>query len=176
MRFTTFTARFGYTIFASGFRLLQRASFVWGLPIRLYSNLWSISSDDVLFSLGHSLMNLRLEKSAIGWGLDELELAAKEAIAREPDSDDEWMKKWLAIYTDGGIISYPWTAALGKTTFCRCFISWILLTGHQTFVPMMLSLAWSCMQHCRHPIRDLIFLYITYMKAYRPCSSSEFRV
>ncbi|KAF9036572.1 SHQ1-domain-containing protein [Panaeolus papilionaceus] len=64
----------------------------------IYSKIWlhdfcvwiqAAAADDVLFSLGHSLMNLRLEKSAIGWGLDELELAAKEAIAREPDSDDE---------------------------------------------------------------------------------------
>ncbi|PPQ78136.1 hypothetical protein CVT24_006421 [Panaeolus cyanescens] len=64
----------------------------------IYSKIWlhdfcvwiqAGADDAVLSSLGHSLINLRLDKAAIGWGLDELESAAKEAIAREPDSDDE---------------------------------------------------------------------------------------
>lgn len=36
-------------------------------------------------------MNVKVDKAMIGWGLEELEIAAQEAVARERerDSDDE---------------------------------------------------------------------------------------
>lgn len=34
-------------------------------------------------------MDVKVDKAMIAWGLDELEIAAQEAVARERDSDDE---------------------------------------------------------------------------------------
>ena len=46
-------------------------------------------SDDVLLCLADKVKNLRIEKSMIGWDLEELEALAREDMERTPDSDDE---------------------------------------------------------------------------------------
>jgi protein SHQ1 len=39
--------------------------------------------------LGNLLGHTKVEKAAIGWGLEELEIATHDATTREADSDDE---------------------------------------------------------------------------------------
>lgn len=46
-------------------------------------------SDEILMELGKGLMACRVDKTSIGWGLEELESAAQEAAIRSSDSDDE---------------------------------------------------------------------------------------
>ena len=48
-----------------------------------------IDSDATLQELGAALMKVEVDKDSIGWGLEELESAANEALERENDSDDE---------------------------------------------------------------------------------------
>jgi len=48
-----------------------------------------IDSDATLQELGAALMKVEVDKDSIGWGLEELESAANEALERESDSDDE---------------------------------------------------------------------------------------
>jgi len=64
----------------------------------IYSKIWvadfcvwiqSNANDEYLALIGQQLMNVKVDKAMIGWGLEELELAAQEAVARERDSDDE---------------------------------------------------------------------------------------
>jgi protein SHQ1 len=43
----------------------------------------------MLKTLAKEVLAARVEKSMLGWDLDELELAAMEAMDRDPDSDDE---------------------------------------------------------------------------------------
>ena len=40
--------------------------------------------------LGQQLMDVKVDKAMIAWGLEELETAAQEAVTRERDSDDEY--------------------------------------------------------------------------------------
>jgi len=47
------------------------------------------TSDETLGVLGKQLMDVKVDKAMITWGLEELEAAAQEAVARERDSDDE---------------------------------------------------------------------------------------
>lgn len=47
------------------------------------------TSDEYLGLLGKQLMDVNMDKTVIGWGLEELEMAAQEVVAREEDSDDE---------------------------------------------------------------------------------------
>ena len=35
-------------------------------------------------------MNVKVDKAMIAWGLEDLEIAAQEAVAVESDSDDEY--------------------------------------------------------------------------------------
>lgn len=35
------------------------------------------------------MKSLKMEKGMVGWDLDEIEASAREAMEREPDSDDE---------------------------------------------------------------------------------------
>ncbi|EPQ58433.1 SHQ1-domain-containing protein [Gloeophyllum trabeum ATCC 11539] len=64
----------------------------------VYSKIWvddfctwvqAYASDDVLKDLGNRVELLHMEKAMIGWDLEELEDAVREARGREPDSDDE---------------------------------------------------------------------------------------
>ncbi|KAI8998814.1 SHQ1-domain-containing protein [Trametes punicea] len=64
----------------------------------VYSKVWvddfcvwtlAFASDDVLSRLADKVKNLRIEKSMIGWDLEELEALAREDMERTPDSDDE---------------------------------------------------------------------------------------
>lgn len=64
----------------------------------IYSKIWlddfcvwiqSDANDDILGLLGKQLMDVKVDKAMIAWGLEELEIAAQEALAREKDSDDE---------------------------------------------------------------------------------------
>ncbi|KAF8528229.1 SHQ1 protein-domain-containing protein [Hysterangium stoloniferum] len=64
----------------------------------VYSKIWgddfcvwiqSQAVDDVLFTLADEVAKAVVEKKRFNWELDELELAATETMAREPDSDDE---------------------------------------------------------------------------------------
>ncbi|KAF5358354.1 hypothetical protein D9756_001892 [Leucocoprinus leucothites] len=64
----------------------------------VYSKVWvddfcswtqASASDETLNRLGKALEKIKVEKSAIGWDLEELEAATHEAINREVDSDDE---------------------------------------------------------------------------------------
>lgn len=48
-----------------------------------------LSSDELLQELGSKLKTLKMEKSLIGWDLEELEAATRDAQERESDSDDE---------------------------------------------------------------------------------------
>ena len=56
------------------------------LPVR---ELTARYSDETLAMLGEGVRTLRVEKSAIGWGLEALEALAHEDAERLPDSDDE---------------------------------------------------------------------------------------
>lgn len=47
------------------------------------------TSDETLGLLGKQLMDVKVGKAMIAWNLEELELAAQEAVTRERDSDDE---------------------------------------------------------------------------------------
>lgn len=49
------------------------------------------NSEEILKSLGNSLMGVKVRKVSIGWGLEEVEAAARLAVEgeRESDSDDE---------------------------------------------------------------------------------------
>ncbi|KAJ7606617.1 SHQ1 protein-domain-containing protein [Roridomyces roridus] len=64
----------------------------------VYSKIWvedfcvwvqASASDDVLKEIGEALRGLRIEKAAIGWDLEVLEAATRDAEDRESDSDDE---------------------------------------------------------------------------------------
>ncbi|KXN82555.1 Protein shq1 [Leucoagaricus sp. SymC.cos] len=64
----------------------------------VYSKVWvddlcswtqASASDETLNELGNMLGEMRVDKNAIGWDLEELEAATREAIDREADSDDE---------------------------------------------------------------------------------------
>jgi hypothetical protein len=46
-------------------------------------------SNDILHEMGATLRDLKVEKDSIGWGLEELEAAARDAVYGESDSDDE---------------------------------------------------------------------------------------
>lgn len=52
------------------------------------THIFSIS-DKTLNDLGTLLEKTKVEKTTIGWDLEELEAATREALNREPDSDDE---------------------------------------------------------------------------------------
>lgn len=47
-------------------------------------------SDECLGLLGKQLMDVKVDKAMIAWGLEDLEIAAQEAVTREGDSDDEY--------------------------------------------------------------------------------------
>ncbi|GJJ11923.1 hypothetical protein Clacol_006161 [Clathrus columnatus] len=47
------------------------------------------ASDETLRTLADEVHNSRVEKSMLGWDLDELEIAAQEVMEEPPDSDDE---------------------------------------------------------------------------------------
>ncbi|KAL9714822.1 hypothetical protein Ac2012v2_001482 [Leucoagaricus gongylophorus] len=64
----------------------------------VYSKVWvddfcswtqASASDEVLNNLGNILEKTKVEKTAIGWDLEELEVATHDAINHEADSDDE---------------------------------------------------------------------------------------
>ncbi|KZT28545.1 SHQ1-domain-containing protein [Neolentinus lepideus HHB14362 ss-1] len=64
----------------------------------VYSKIWvddfctwvqAYAIDEVLEDLGKCVKSLHMEKAMIGWDLEELEEAVREAAQREPDSDDE---------------------------------------------------------------------------------------
>lgn len=63
----------------------------------VYSKIWvddfcvwiQSARDDVLQQLADAVAALKMEKSAIGWGLEELEKIAQEDLERSSDSDDE---------------------------------------------------------------------------------------
>ncbi|PCH38387.1 SHQ1-domain-containing protein [Wolfiporia cocos MD-104 SS10] len=64
----------------------------------VYSKIWvddfcvwllAYASDDVLMELSAAVSALRMEKRMIGWDLDVLESSARQALERDPDSDDE---------------------------------------------------------------------------------------
>lgn len=50
-----------------------------------------MNSDDILELLGNTLIGVKVRKIAIGWSLQEIEKAVKDALQgeRESDSDDE---------------------------------------------------------------------------------------
>ncbi|EPT05845.1 hypothetical protein FOMPIDRAFT_1026741 [Fomitopsis schrenkii] len=52
---------------------------------------WTLAhaSDDTLRKLAAAVKSLKMEKGMVGWDLDEIEASAREAMEREPDSDDE---------------------------------------------------------------------------------------
>ena len=47
------------------------------------------NSDTILSQLGESLMDCKMDKISIGWGLSELEVIALSSADRSVDSDDE---------------------------------------------------------------------------------------
>jgi hypothetical protein len=47
-------------------------------------------SDECLGLLGQQLMDVKVDKAMIAWGLEDLEIAAQGAVTREGDSDDEY--------------------------------------------------------------------------------------
>jgi protein SHQ1 len=47
------------------------------------------NSDDVLEIMGKTLMEVKLDKASIDWGLEEIESAAKQSAELQSDSDDE---------------------------------------------------------------------------------------
>lgn len=47
------------------------------------------SSDEVLATLADAVQAVRVKKSTIGWGLEELEALTREEADRSTDSDDE---------------------------------------------------------------------------------------
>ncbi|KAF8531649.1 SHQ1-domain-containing protein [Gautieria morchelliformis] len=64
----------------------------------LYSKVWvddfcvwvqSQASDEMLQTLAIEVRAAKMEKQMLGWDLDELEIAANEAMDRDSDSDDE---------------------------------------------------------------------------------------
>ena len=55
--------------------------------IELLSTLYS---DGCLALLGQQLTDVKVDKGMIAWGLEDLEIAAQEAVTREGDSDDEY--------------------------------------------------------------------------------------
>ncbi|KAJ3562171.1 hypothetical protein NP233_g9743 [Leucocoprinus birnbaumii] len=64
----------------------------------IYSKVWvddfcswtqASASDGKLNQLGEVLEKIKVEKTTVGWDLEELEAATRDAISREPDSDDE---------------------------------------------------------------------------------------
>lgn len=64
----------------------------------VYSKIWvddfclwiqTYTQDDVLGGLSHAIRTLRIEKSLIGWDLEELERLTQGEDERSPDSDDE---------------------------------------------------------------------------------------
>ena len=48
------------------------------------------NSDECLGLLGQQLMDVKVDKAMIDWSLEDLEIAAQEAVSRERDSDDEY--------------------------------------------------------------------------------------
>jgi len=65
----------------------------------IYSKIWlddfcvwiqSNANDECLGLLGQQLMDVKVDKAMIAWGLEELEIAAQGAVTREGDSDDEY--------------------------------------------------------------------------------------
>ena len=52
------------------------------------TNAW-VDSDQVLQTLATEVRDAVIEKNNLGWDLDELELAAQQAMERAADSDDE---------------------------------------------------------------------------------------
>ncbi|TFY59537.1 hypothetical protein EVJ58_g5721 [Rhodofomes roseus] len=64
----------------------------------VYSKVWTddfcvwtlaYASDETLRELAAAVKLLNMEKAMIGWDIDDLEGSAREAMEREPDSDDE---------------------------------------------------------------------------------------
>ncbi|GJE86893.1 SHQ1-domain-containing protein [Phanerochaete sordida] len=63
----------------------------------VYSKIWvddfcvwvQSASDEALLQLADAVASLKMEKSAVGWGLEELEKIAREDLDRSSDSDDE---------------------------------------------------------------------------------------
>ncbi|KAF8968360.1 SHQ1 protein-domain-containing protein [Flammula alnicola] len=64
----------------------------------IYSKIWiddfcvwiqADADDGILQLLGKNLMEVKVDKALIGWDLDVIEMAAKQALERESDSDDE---------------------------------------------------------------------------------------
>ncbi|KAF8162917.1 SHQ1 protein-domain-containing protein [Crassisporium funariophilum] len=64
----------------------------------IYSKIWvddfcvwvqACADDEILDLLGKRLMEVKVDKASIAWGLEELEAAAHDALERESDSDDE---------------------------------------------------------------------------------------
>ena len=47
------------------------------------------NSDDVLEIMGKTLMEVKVDKASIDWGLGEIESAAKQSTELQSDSDDE---------------------------------------------------------------------------------------
>lgn len=74
-------------IFAFGFSLMRRKFFPWILSFPEWIEL---CSDECLGLLGQQLMDVKVDKARIAWGLEDLEIAAQEAVTRERDSDDEY--------------------------------------------------------------------------------------
>ena len=82
-----YTAKYGSTISACGSRHTHSEH---SSPALLYALLtWRLRRDDVLAGLSHAIRTLRIEKSLIGWDLEELERLTQGEDERSPDSDDE---------------------------------------------------------------------------------------
>ena len=47
------------------------------------------NSDVILELIGKTLMEVKVDKASINWGLEEIELAAKRSTELQSDSDDE---------------------------------------------------------------------------------------
>lgn len=47
------------------------------------------NSDDILEIIGKTLMEVKVDKASIDWGLEEIESAAKQSAELQSDSDDE---------------------------------------------------------------------------------------
>ncbi|KAI0928358.1 hypothetical protein AcW1_005627 [Taiwanofungus camphoratus] len=64
----------------------------------IYSKVWiddfcvwtlAYASDNILQRLSDDVAVLKMEKDSIGWDLEVLEISARQALERDPDSDDE---------------------------------------------------------------------------------------
>lgn len=80
-------ARSGSTIFVCGSRRVQGVC----PQVSFFPNCAAEPAcrDEALEQLAISVSSLRMDKSFIGWGLEELEKQAQEDLERSSDSDDE---------------------------------------------------------------------------------------